>query len=66
MVILVIAIELYITIIRGYAFTIVQRIVPADGVIQTLFFLPSVILFMIGWLLKKRFFGMYTCIIISY
>ena len=58
LVILVIPISLYITIICGYAFTIVQRIVPADGVIKGLLFLPSVILFLIGWLLKKRFFGM--------
>ena len=55
---LVIAILLYITIILGYASTIVQRIVPADGGIHSLLFLPSVILLLIGWLLKKRYFGM--------
>ena len=55
---LVIAIPLYIAFIGGYAFTIVQRIVPAGGVIQGLLLLPSVILFLISWLLKKRFFGM--------
>ena len=55
---LVIAIPLYITLIVGYAFTIVQHIVPADGLIKGLLFLPSVILFLIGWLLNKRFFGM--------
>ena len=60
-VILAIAIPLYITIICGYAFTIVQRIVPADGLIhQGLLFLPSLILFLIGWLLKKNYFGMYS------
>ena len=58
MIILGLAIALYITIICGYVFTIVQRIVPADGVIHGLLFLPSVILILIGWLLKERYFGM--------
>ena len=60
LIILAVAILLYISIIFGYAFTVVQRIVPADGVIRGLLFLPSVILFLIGWALKKRYFGMYN------
>ena len=55
---LAIAIVLYIALIRGYAFIVVQRIVPADGVIHSLLFLPSVFLILIGWLLKKKYFGM--------
>ena len=47
---------LYITIIWGYAYTIVQRIVPTEGVAQGLLFVPSLILFAVGWLLKQRFF----------
>ena len=46
----------YVAIIWGYASTIVQRIVPAEGVVQGLLFLPSLILFIAGWLLKRRFF----------
>lgn len=46
----------YFAIIIGYASTIVQRIVPGDGLVQVLFFLPSLILFVFGWLLKRRFF----------
>ena len=57
--ILATAILLYVLIIFVYAFTVVQRIVPADGVIRGLLFLPSVILFLIGWQLKKRYFSMY-------
>ena len=56
--ILAIGIALYVAIICGYAFTIVQRIVPADGLIHGLLFLPSVIIVLIGWLFRKRFFGM--------
>ena len=47
---------LYLGIIWGYASTIVQRIVPAEGVVQGLLFLPSLILFAVGWLLKRKFF----------
>lgn len=50
----------YRTIIWGYASTVVQHIVPAEGAVQGLYFLPSLILFVIGWMLKKNFFGMIT------
>ena len=52
------AVFLYQIIIRGYASTVVQRIVPAEGAVQGLYFLPSLILFVVGWMLKRNFFGM--------
>lgn len=50
----------YRTIIWGYASTVVQRLVPAERAVQGLYLLPSLILFVVGWMLKRNFFGMLT------
>ena len=47
---------LYLVVVYGYSSTIVQRVVPA-GVVQGLLFVPSLILFAVGWLLKRRLFA---------
>lgn len=54
---IIVAILLYIGIIVGYLFTIVQGFVTTDGAQAVVSFLPSLALFLIGWLIKKNFFG---------
>ena len=47
----------YVGIIFGYVFTIVQGFVDADGPHAVVLLLPSLATFFIGWLIKKKFFG---------
>ena len=44
----------YVGIIFGYVFTVVQGFVDADGPHAVVLLLPSLATFFIGWLIKKK------------
>lgn len=56
-VIVIFASAVYYVVVLGITLTVVQRLVPEGGVVQVLLLLPSVLLFLGGWLIKRRFFG---------
>ena len=47
----------YVAIIFGYVFTVVQGFVDTDAPHAVVLLLPSMVTFFIGWLIKKNFFG---------
>ena len=47
----------YASIIMGYGLTVVQGFVTTDGASAVVSLIPSLFLFLIGWLIKWKFFA---------
>ena len=47
----------YVGFMIGYGVTVVQGFVTSDGATAVVSLFPSLVMFMIGWLIKRRFFA---------
>lgn len=53
----ILAILVYVCVIISFGLTVVQGLVTSEGAQAAVIFLPSLIMFLTGWLVKKKFFG---------